>query len=73
MKTGNSSIKRNYDAPLFGARYCGDTLKRVVHDLDNAQASCRINEILETGNAIPFHSTTVAHLQGYRNCRWCIG
>ncbi|MBN1818032.1 MAG: hypothetical protein JW828_11790 [Sedimentisphaerales bacterium] len=73
MKTRHSSVKRIYEAPLLGARYCGDSSTRVVHDLDNASPECRIDQILAAGRAIPFHSTMVAHLQGYRNCPQCVG
>ncbi|MBN2569723.1 MAG: hypothetical protein JXB42_09875 [Deltaproteobacteria bacterium] len=73
MEPGNSSIKRKYDAPLFGARYCGDRATQVVHDMDNAHSNCRIEEILSAGMAVPFQSVTVAHIQGYRNCGECMG
>ncbi len=46
-----------------------------VHDLDNKQTNCQIDEIIETGHAKPFDPDTLeqAHNEGYDSCAYCIG
>ncbi len=51
-----------------GDRYLGNTNKREVHDLIHEDAS-------PTGHALGFNPDTLdqAHVEGYDNCRYCIG
>lgn len=62
--------------PQFpGKRYLGNNNKMEVHDLDNEQVNCQIDEIIRAGHAVTFTPDTLeeAHRQGYDNCAWCIG
>jgi len=65
-------MRRN-GPPLNGARYCGNTSEKEVHDLDNETTQCQINEIIAAGHAVPFSSLETAHSAGYDNCAYCIG
>ena len=58
---------------LDGERYCGNTNTLEVHDLDNENTNCQIDEILEAGHAKPFNSLTAAHNLGYDDCAYCLG
>lgn len=69
---------RRYGPPLNGKRYCGDTNKMEVHDLDNEDASplgCQIDEIIAADFARAFvpDSLFAAHEAGFANCARCIG
>jgi hypothetical protein len=61
-----------------GDRYLGNTNKREVHDLiheDASPSACQIDEIIAAGHALGFNPDTLdqAHVEGYDNCRYCIG
>jgi hypothetical protein len=49
---GNSD--RRYSGKMSGDRYLGNTKKTEVHDLDNEQTSCQIDEIINAGHDKPF-------------------
>ena len=66
-------MPRRQGYPLYGAKYCGNRSKMEVHDLDNEQVQCQIDEIIRAGHAVPFNSLTDAHNAGYDNCYYCIG
>ena len=42
-----------------------------LHDLDNENANCQINEIIRAGDDVPFPSPYDARQAGYTNCDWC--
>lgn len=46
-----------------------------VHDLQNENTNCQIDEIINAGNAVVFSPDTLdqAKSEGYDNCSWCIG
>jgi len=60
---------------LYGARYCGNSSesKMEVHDLDNEKTQCQIDEIIQAGHAVPFHTLEAAHDAEYDNCHYCLG
>ncbi len=61
---------------MNGERFCGNSNKKEVHDLDKEDASkngCQIDEIINAGHDRPFDSLAVAHAQGYDNCAKCVG
>ena len=64
---------RRQGSPLFGAKYCGNTNKMEVHDLDNEKPVCQIDEIIKAGHAVPISSLADAHQRGFDNCAYCIG
>lgn len=66
-------MARRRGPPLNEAKYCGNTSKMEVHDLDNEKSQCQIDEIIRAGNATPLHSLSDAHSAGYDNCHWCLG
>lgn len=65
-------MARRFISPLFGVRFCGNTNTTEVHDLDNEQVVCQIDEIIQAGHAIPFNTFDDAHQAGHDNCHYCI-
>ena len=53
-------------------QYLGNTHKMEVHNLFNRQTNCQIEEI-KPEHRRDFSSLTVAHVQGFDNCAYCIG
>lgn len=71
-------MARRYDPPLYGNKYCRNTNKMEVHDLDNEDtrpSGCQIDEIIEANHAKIFDPDSLeqAHKEGYDNCAYCIG
>jgi hypothetical protein len=58
-------------------RYLGNNnpSKMEVHDLQNEQTNCQIDEILRANHAVVFDPDTLeqARSEGYDNCAYCIG
>ena len=65
---------RRKDGHMNGERYLANTSpsKREVHDLDNEQTQCQINEIMRAGNDKPYSSLTDAERDGYDHCAYCL-
>lgn len=68
----------NYTKP-YDYRYIGNKDTLVVHDLENDQPDCRVEDLIEAfilaGNNPKFdlfRSLDAAHLMGYRNCPVCL-
>lgn len=68
-------MARRPGPPLYSNRYCGNTNKKEVHDLDNEKTNCQIDEIIAAGHARTFTPDTLdqAHKDGYDNCAYCLG
>ena len=68
-------MARRHGPPLYGKKYCGNTNKKEVHDLDNETTQCQIDEIIAAGHARTFTPDTLeqAHKEGYDNGEFCIG
>jgi len=71
-------MARRQGWPLYRKRYCGNSNKKEVHDLDSEDSSssgCQINEIIAAGHAKIFIPDTLsqAHSEGFDNCAYCIG
>ena len=68
-------MARRPGSPLFNKRYCGNTNKKEVHDLDNEKTLCQIDEIIAAGHARTFDPDTLdqAHREDYDNGAYCIG
>ena len=66
---------RRFGPPVYGTKYCGNTNTTEVHDLDNEQTNCQIDEIVRAGHAKAFNPDTLtqAHSEGYDNCAYCLG
>lgn len=68
-------MARRYKGHMNGERYLANTSwsKREVHDLDNEKSQCQIDEIINAGNDKPYTSLSLARVDGYDNCAYCIG
>lgn len=66
-------MSRRYTGHMNGERYCGNTDKKEVHDLDNEKTNCQIDEIIDAGHDKPYGSLSAAHAAGYDNCAYCLG
>ncbi len=66
-------MTRRYRGNMNGERYLGNTNKMEVHDLDNENTNCQIDEIIRAGHDKPFSSLSTARSYGYDNCHWCLG
>ena len=68
-------MARRAGPPLYSKRYCGNTNKKEVHDLDNETTQCQIDEIIVAGHARTFTPDLLeqAHKEGYDNGAYCIG
>ena len=56
-------------------RYVANRRTQEVHDLGHETSQCRIDEIVEGGNAVAFEKDSLAraHWEGYDNCAYCLG
>lgn len=74
MEEKGGDIMHRYYYPFNGNRYIGNANTMEVHDSDNEQDNCQINEI-KTEHVRTFYPDTLyqAHSQGYDNCAYCIG
>ena len=65
---------RRYGSPYNGRKYIGNSNTKEVHNLDNEQTNCQINEI-KSDHIVTFNpdSQSVANSDGYDNCAHCIG
>ena len=65
---------RRFSGKMNGEQYLANAnpARRVVHDLDPEMVECRIDEIIDAGNAEPFQSQSAANAAGYNNCDHCI-
>lgn len=66
-------MARRYTGNMNGERYCGNSNTKEVHDLDNENANCQIDEIIAAGHDVPFNTLEDAHNAGYDNGHYCIG
>jgi hypothetical protein len=60
---------------MRGERYLANTSpsKLEVHDLDNEQTLCQIDEIIAAGHDRPYDSLPAARAAGFDNCAYCLG
>ena len=68
-------MARRRTGNMNGERYLANTSKSKleVHDLDNEQTKCQIDEIIKAGHDKPYNSLSSAQADGYDNCAHCIG
>ncbi|HET6228725.1 MAG TPA: hypothetical protein VFE05_01525 [Longimicrobiaceae bacterium] len=68
-------MSRRYTGNMSGERYLANKSpsKREVHDLDNEQTRCQIDDIISAGNDKPYTSLSSAKAEGYDNCAHCLG
>lgn len=63
---------KRYTGNMNGEKYCGNTNKSEVHDLDNEKTNCQIDEIINAHHDKPFTSLSSAHAAGYDDCDYCL-
>ena len=66
-------MTRRNKGNMNGERYLGNTNTKEVHDLDQENFLCRIDEIIAACHDLPFHTLQQAKAYGYDNCHWCLG
>lgn len=66
-------MTRRWTGNMSGERYLGNTDNKEVHDLDNEETNCQIDEIINAGHDRPFNSLSAAHNAGFDNCAYCLG
>ena len=64
---------RRYHGNMKGEQYLGNTNKMEVHDLENENKNCQIDEIIRAEHDRPFNSLSSAHGAGFNDCSWCLG
>ena len=66
-------MSRKYKGNLNGARYVANTspYKREVHDLDNENRSCMIDEIIRANQDRPYPSLDAARREEFSHCPFC--
>lgn len=65
-------MARRRTGNMNGEQYLGNTESKEVHDLDNEQTNCQIDEIIRAGHDRPFDTLQAAKKAGYDNCAWCL-
>jgi hypothetical protein len=65
-------MMRRFSGRMLGQQYLGNTGAKEVHDLDNEQPLCQIDEIMRAGHETPFDSLPAARAAGFDNCFWCL-
>ena len=63
---------RRYTANMSGERFMADIKTKVVHDLEKEKNECYIDDIVRAGAELPFKNLSIAHEEGYVNCRHCL-
>lgn len=68
-------MARRNSGNMSGEQYLANTNESSleVHDLDNENKNCQIDEIIAAGHDKPYGSLEDAHRDGYDNCHWCLG
>jgi hypothetical protein len=68
-------VARKYKGNLNGQRYVANMSpwKREVHDLDNENRNCLIDEIIRSGQDKPYSSLSDARHDDYNICGFCSG
>lgn len=66
-------MSRKYKGNLNGERYVANTspYKREVHDLENENRSCMIDEIVRVRQDKPFGSLADARREEFTECPFC--
>jgi aminoglycoside phosphotransferase len=72
---GETAVARKYKGNLNGQRYVANMspYKREVHDLDNENRNCLIDEIIRSGQDKPYSSLSDARQDDYSVCAFCSG
>ena len=66
-------MARRHTGNMNGERQLGNVNTMEVHDLDNENTNCQIDEVIRAGHDRPFDSLNAAHAAGDDNGHYCIG
>jgi hypothetical protein len=66
-------VPRKYKGNMNGQRYVANTspYRREVHDLDNENRNCMVDEIIRAAQDKPFGSIREARLEEFTACPFC--
>jgi hypothetical protein len=66
-------VARKYKGNLNGQRYVANVspYRREVHDLDNENRNCLIDEIIRAGQDKPYASVEEARRDDFNQCAFC--
>jgi len=64
---------RRWNGNSFGQKFLGNAETQVVHDLDNEQPDCEIEQIIANGKDEPYVQLFAPHSEGYALRPHCIG
>jgi hypothetical protein len=68
-------VARKYKGNMNGQKYVANTspYKREVHDLDNENRNCLVDEIIRSGQDKPYTSLDEARQDDFGVCSFCSG
>jgi hypothetical protein len=68
------TMPRKYKGNMNGQQYVAqmNPYMRHVHDLDNENRNCLIDEIIRTGQDRPYNSLLEARRDDYHPCTFCL-
>jgi hypothetical protein len=68
-------VARKYKGNMNGQKYVANTspYRREVHDLDNENRNCLIDEIIRSGQDKPYSSLDEARHDEFGVCAFCSG
>ena len=66
-------MARKYKGNMNGEKYVANTspYRREVHDLDNENRNCQVDEIIRSGQDKPYSSLTDARHDEFNPCAYC--
>jgi hypothetical protein len=66
-------VARKYKGNMNGQKYVANTspYRREVHDLDNENRACQIDEIIRAGQDMPYTSLDSARRDDFGQCAFC--
>ncbi len=62
---------RRLNAPYFGKRYIGSSETKILHDMDQESAKCRIDSIARKDIQM-FEWLSIPVEMGYKACQYCM-
>ncbi|MDR3628482.1 MAG: hypothetical protein P4L45_16675 [Ignavibacteriaceae bacterium] len=63
---------RLYTTHMRGEKYLGNSESKELHDLDKVKQQCNIDNIVNSGNEIPFSTLKEALSEGFIQCSHCL-
>ena len=67
-------MTRRYTGNMHGEQFLANVSKDKleVHDLDNEQVNCQIDEIIRAHHEKPYNTLAAAKPDGFDPCKWCL-